>query len=45
MVCVTKAGTKQLVGYLVWRNGRVSDLDNVRSFLKETLPEYMVCRE
>ncbi len=35
-------GNKQLVGYLVSRNGGVPAADDLRGFLKEKLPEYMV---
>jgi amino acid adenylation domain-containing protein len=36
------AGEKRLVGYLVWREGTVADVGEVRSYLKQRLPDYMV---
>jgi amino acid adenylation domain-containing protein len=35
-------GNKQLVGYLTSRDGDVPSTDDLRAFLKERLPEYMV---
>jgi amino acid adenylation domain-containing protein len=35
-------GNKQLVGYLVSREGDPPSTDDLRAFLKETLPQYMV---
>ena len=35
-------GNKQLVAYLVARDGDVPSTDDLRAFLKERLPEYMV---
>ncbi len=35
-------GNKQLVGYLVARDGGVPGAEDLRGFLKEKLPEYMV---
>ena len=35
-------GEKELVGYLVPRNGKVPEVEALREFLKEGLPEYMV---
>lgn len=35
-------GNKQLVGYVVCRNSEAPDTDELRAFLKETLPDYMV---
>jgi amino acid adenylation domain-containing protein len=35
------AGEKRLVGYVVWREGAVIDVGEVRSYLKQRLPEYM----
>jgi amino acid adenylation domain-containing protein len=35
-------GNKQLVGYLVSRDGDTPTTDDLRGFLKEKLPEYMV---
>ncbi len=35
-------GDRQLVAYLVARSGVRPDMDNVRTFLKERLPDYMV---
>jgi amino acid adenylation domain-containing protein len=35
-------GNKQLVGYIVSRNGDEADTDDLRAFLKERLPDYMV---
>jgi acyl carrier protein len=35
-------GNKQLVGYVVSRNGEVPDTEELRAFLETRLPEYMV---
>jgi amino acid adenylation domain-containing protein len=35
-------GNKQLVGYVVRRDGDAPDTDELRGFLRETLPDYMV---
>ena len=35
-------GNKQLVGYVVHRDGEVPDTDELRGVLKETLPDYMI---
>ena len=35
-------GNKQLVGYVVSRNGEVPDTEGLRAFLETRLPEYMV---
>jgi amino acid adenylation domain-containing protein len=35
-------GNKQLVGYVVYRKGEGPDTEELRAFLKETLPDYMV---
>jgi acyl carrier protein len=37
-----ETGHRQLVGYLVARDGAVVDRDDVRKFVAERLPEYMV---
>src|SRR5262249_53011094 len=34
-------GDKRLVGYLVWSEGQVGDVGEVRNYLKRRLPEYM----
>ena len=37
-----KAGNKQLVGYIVWYKDHASNIDKIKAFLKESLPEFMV---
>jgi amino acid adenylation domain-containing protein len=36
------AGEKRLVGYVVWREGAVTDVREVRSYLRQRLPDYML---
>src|SRR5262249_15323588 len=36
------AGEKRLVGYVVWREGAVTDVREARNYLKRRLPEYML---
>src|SRR5262249_51841731 len=36
------AGDKRLIGYVVWREGEVGDAGELRNYLKQRLPDYMV---
>ncbi|MBR8830448.1 MAG: D-alanine--D-alanyl carrier protein ligase [Chroococcopsis gigantea SAG 12.99] len=37
-----RPGDKQLIAYCVWEQGQVEDYGNLRSYLRDTLPEYMI---
>jgi acyl-CoA synthetase (AMP-forming)/AMP-acid ligase II/acyl carrier protein len=41
-VAVHGTAAKRLVGYVVWSSDKRQDVETLRSYLKETLPEYMV---
>ena len=41
-LCETESGDKRLVGYVVWKRGQESTAAELRGYLSEQLPEYMV---
>jgi amino acid adenylation domain-containing protein/non-ribosomal peptide synthase protein (TIGR01720 family) len=41
-VWATQSGDKRLVGYVVWETGQESTVTELRRYLSERLPEYMV---
>src|SRR5262249_13794149 len=36
------AGDKRLIGYVVWREGEIGDAGELRNYLKQRLPDYML---
>src|SRR5262245_37186760 len=36
------SGDKRLIGYVVWREGKVGDAGELRNYLKRRLPDYML---